>query len=183
VGKAFALSKRSGISTGLAADSMLYAGAPHGYWHLVVHCPMRASEIVEGHPESDAAGPGLATVGPGLLCTSSYLTERTGPSMKVVHETPAPVHRNRDSGHLQFVGERSAGELRLDRRCRDNAFRFALISEPFVSLQSLAQTWICSVIATLANDIILRLCLSLIPKSCYAKNHAGREAISSSREA
>src|ERR1700679_508993 len=30
----------------------------------------------------------------------------------VVHETPAPVHRNRDSGGFELTGEGGAGELR-----------------------------------------------------------------------
>ena len=42
VGNAFALSKRSSISTGLAAASILCMPA-RGHRHLVVHCLMRAS--------------------------------------------------------------------------------------------------------------------------------------------
>src|ERR1700732_4063629 len=44
-------------------------------------------------------------------CTSSYLIERAFDE-NVVHETPAPVHRNRDASGFKLAGERGAGELR-----------------------------------------------------------------------
>jgi hypothetical protein len=49
-------------------------------------------------------------------CTSSYLIEldRAPQAIdeNVVHETPAPVHRNRGARGVKLAGERGAGELR-----------------------------------------------------------------------
>src|SRR5580658_8875365 len=72
----------------------------------------RASAIVEGHPETDA-GPGLATVGVGFQM-HFFVLDRAPQAFDedVVHETSAPVHRNRDSGSFELAGERGAGELR-----------------------------------------------------------------------
>jgi hypothetical protein len=73
---------------------------------------MRAPEIVEGHPETDA-GPGLAAVGVGHQM-HFFVLDRAPQAFDedVVHETAASVHRNRDSGSFELAGEGGAGELR-----------------------------------------------------------------------
>ena len=73
---------------------------------------MRAPKIVEGDPETDA-GPGLATVGVGFQM-DFFVLDRAPQAFDedVVHETVAPVHRNRDSRSLESAGEGRAGELR-----------------------------------------------------------------------
>src|SRR4029077_9952611 len=66
VGNAFVLSKRSGISTALAAASILSMPARQtAHRHLVVHRLVRAPKIVEVHPGTDA-GPRLAAIGVGF---------------------------------------------------------------------------------------------------------------------
>src|SRR3984957_17087418 len=83
VGNAFALSKRSGISTGLAAASIRSMPARH------------------------------TAVGVGFQM-HFFVLDRAPQAFDedVVHETSAPVHRNRDSCRLQLAGESGAGELR-----------------------------------------------------------------------
>src|SRR5450756_2342879 len=73
---------------------------------------MGASKIVKGHPRTDA-GPRLAAVSVRFQM-HLFILDRAPQAFdeNVVHETPAPVHRNRDASGFTLAGERGAGELR-----------------------------------------------------------------------
>jgi hypothetical protein len=73
---------------------------------------MRTPVVIERHPGADAS-PRLAAVGVGFQMDLFIFDRAPQPfDENVVHETSAPVHRNRDASGFKLAGERGAGELR-----------------------------------------------------------------------
>jgi len=73
---------------------------------------MGALKIVKGHPRTDA-GPRLTAVSVRFQM-HLFILDRAPQAFdeNVVHETPAPVHRNRDASVFKLAGECGARELR-----------------------------------------------------------------------